>query len=127
MTALNDFLDFQSVSRPRLSARERRRLFVLHRGVCHICAETIDPVREAWDIEHVIAWALTHDNSDENCRPAHERCHDPKTHMEDVPMIAKAVRQEARHMGFKSAANPMPGSKKSRFRKRMNGTVEYRR
>jgi hypothetical protein len=83
-------------------------------------------ILKAWDIEHVLPWSLTRDNSDENCMPAHERCHDVKTFSQDIPRIAKAVRLEARHMGFKVSQNPMLGSKRSRFKKRMDGTVERR-
>lgn len=84
-------------SRKRFSARERTRLFALHKGKCHLCKQPIQ-VGEKWDLEHVIAWALTRDDSDDNVKPAHVRCHKPKT-ARDVAAISKADRIHAKHIG----------------------------
>jgi len=53
-----------------------------------------------------------------------ECCHRPKTKI-DVKNIAKAKRRESKHLGFKrSTSRPLPGTKASGIRKRMNGQVE---
>jgi 5-methylcytosine-specific restriction endonuclease McrA len=49
--------------RKRFTDKDRARIFADNLGVCHICGEKIDGVREAWEIEHVIAWELTRDIS----------------------------------------------------------------
>jgi 5-methylcytosine-specific restriction enzyme A len=115
----------QGLTRKSLTAKERLRLFTLHGGVCHLCGQAIDGTREKWDVEHVVAWALTRDDSDENRRPAHVACHKVKT-VEDVGRVAKAKRQEAKYRGAHRSRSPMPGSKRSIWKKRMDGTVVRR-
>lgn len=78
--------------RPSMSAARRVRIFEAHSGVCYLCSEKIK-LTELWDIEHVRAWALSYDDTDENLRPAHKNgCHEAKT-KDDVKRIAKAKRQ----------------------------------
>lgn len=85
--------------RRRFNDKDRARIFAANNGCCHICGGKIDGVREAWEIEHVIAWELTRDDSDENLRPAHIACHKIKTHKQDRPAINKAKRREAKYLG----------------------------
>lgn len=109
--------------RPMTPAR-RLRIAEAHDWICHLCGGKIDPVREIWHIEHPLAADLGGSNNDEDLRPAHERCHKPKT-AEDKNIMAKADRQSARHFGArKRLSRPLPGTRASGIRKRMNGTVE---
>ncbi len=85
------------MARKTFSRTERVRLFDLHRGLCHICEEKIQ-VGEAWDLEHIVPWALTRDDSDGNVKPAHKSCHKEKT-ADDVDGIRKADRIRAKHIG----------------------------
>ena len=85
------------MARKHFSQRERVRIFALHGGKCHLCQMPIK-VGEAWDMEHVIAWELTRDDSDDNVRPAHKHCHKIKT-ADDVRNIRKADRVKAKHIG----------------------------
>ena len=87
--------------RRSFNKKDRARIFATSQGVCHLCKGSIS-VGEAWEVEHVIAWALTQDDSDENLRPAHKKCHEAKT-AQDVANIARAKRREAKHTG---AARP---------------------
>lgn len=84
--------------RRSLSAKERLRLFTLHGGICHLCAGRIDGSREAWEVEHVLALALGGADDDANRKPAHVKCHRPKT-ADDIGKIAKADRIKAKHTG----------------------------
>lgn len=83
--------------RKHRSARERERLFLLHDKRCHICGEVIR-LREPWDLDHVIEWTLTRDESDENVRPAHRACHQDKSG-ERIGAIRKADRQRQKNEG----------------------------
>lgn len=85
--------------RKSFTAKDRARIFAANGGVCHICGGAI-AVGDAWEVEHLIAWALTQDDSDENLRPAHVKCHKIKTHQEDRPAINRAKRREAKHKGY---------------------------
>jgi len=65
--------------------------------VCHICNGQIDPGREPWEADHVIARSI---GGGDNVLPAHKRCHDEKTHTEDTPRAAKSKRQSDKHFGI---------------------------
>ena len=96
------------MARRRFTDKDRARIFANNNGVCHICGQKIDGTSEAWEIEHVIAWELTRDDSDDNLRPAHKLvCHQTKTHKQDRPAINKAKRREAKHNGVKRAASKL--------------------
>jgi len=99
--------------RRRFTDKDRARIFANSNGVCHICEKKIDGVREAWEIEHVIAWELTRDDSDDNLRPAHKLvCHREKTHKQDRPAINQAKRREAKHNGVKRAQSKLSAKAK---------------
>jgi len=83
--------------RKHFSRKDRARIFASNGGLCHICEGKIG-VGEAYEIEHVIPYALTHDDSDGNLRPAHVKCHRIKTD-QDVTAIAKVYRIAAKHDG----------------------------
>lgn len=110
--------------RPR-SRKERARLFELHGGICHLCEGRIG-VGEAWELEHVIPLEISGDESDGNVKPAHEKCHKRKT-PKDAADIAKAKRRQDKHSGaWKPTSRPIPGSKRSGWKRRMDGTIERR-
>ena len=78
--------------RPSMSAARRARIFEKEGGVCYICNKKVG-ADELWDAEHVKAWELFHDDSDENLRVAHRLvCHKAKTG-KDVKIIRKSDRQ----------------------------------
>ena len=112
--------------RKSFSRKERARLFKLYNGECYLCQGKIH-VGEAWEIEHLIAWELTRDDSDENIRLAHVKCHKPKT-AADIRCIRKADRQRDKHLGVMKTrkGRPMPGTKASGWKRKMDGTVERR-
>lgn len=115
-------------SRPKLCTTDRQRLFALHGGLCHICGEPIDGVRQRWEIEHVIPRGMigAEADTDANMRPAHHRpCHAAKTVM-DIDVIAQAKRRQAKHIGAYRSKSIIPGSRASSFKKRMDGRVERR-
>ncbi|NGO50474.1 HNH endonuclease [Mesorhizobium camelthorni] len=86
------------MARKRFSRKDRERILDANHGRCHLCSRPI-AIGQAWEVEHVIAWALTCDDSDSNLRPAHVKCHRVKTHRHDRPAINKAERIHAKHRG----------------------------
>ena len=106
----------------RMSTTRRARIFEAHGGRCHICGERIDGTRERWDVEHVVPYALTRDDSDDNLAPAHIACHREKTR-EDVARIAKAKRVKAKHEGAWQPRSILPGGKRSRLKRKISGEI----
>jgi 5-methylcytosine-specific restriction endonuclease McrA len=109
----------------RMSTTRRARIFAAAKGVCHICGTDIDGTRERWEVEHVVPYALTRDDSDENLRPAHASCHSAKT-AQDVTQIAKAKRVEAKHNGAYRPKATLPGSKASKWKRTVDGRTVRR-
>ena len=96
------------MERDTLSHRERVLLALQHRETDRI------PI------------AMGGEDTPANMFPAHERCHRDYTRTVDAVEIARAKRREARHLGAKRTSRPIPGSRASGLRKRMNGEVERR-
>lgn len=97
--------------RRHISNTERARLFTLHKGICHICGHKIDGIKQPWNVEHVIPWAMSRDDSDANRKPAHEACHAIKT-TEDRDVMAKADRIRMKHQGGWRSKFPMRSKKR---------------
>lgn len=76
--------------------------------------------------DHVIADHNSRDNSLENCKSICFPCNRFKTHKHDAQMIAKTRHQFDKHHGIKDNSRPMPGSRASNWKKRMDGTVVRR-
>ena len=112
------------MTRRRLSTLQRAKLFEAHHGLCHLCGEKIG-VGEAWEIEHIIPVAMGGEDEDDNCAPAHVKCHAAKT-KKDRAQIAKANRVRAKHMGAHRPKSVIPGSRSSRFKRKISGEVVER-
>jgi len=113
-------------TRRHRSASERDRIFEMRDGVCHCCGGEIDRRREAWQIDHRVPLGLGGEDDDQNLELAHVKCHARKT-VDDLGIIAKAKRVRNRFLGnTPPPRRPLPGSKASFWRKRIDGTVERR-
>lgn len=112
-------------SRPNLSDKERRRLFEYHGGICHISNRKIDPVRDDWEIEHVIPrWAGGKD-TDDNMRPALQEFHKEKTAKEATER-AKGNRIQNKHGGFHRPKTKKNWGRSSKYKKKVNGDTVLR-
>jgi len=108
------------VTRKRRTAEHRESICKARNWTCHICELQIDPVRQRWHLDHVIALAK---DEDDNLHPVHEKCHLKKT-SDDVARIAKGKRMRARHLGTKPpSARPVPGSRNTKWKRKFDGTV----
>jgi 5-methylcytosine-specific restriction endonuclease McrA len=103
----------------------RLRIFDREGGRCHLSGRKIMP-GDLWDLDHKIALINGGEHRESNLFPALRDKHRQKT-AEDVAEKAATARVRSKHLGIKKPRNPMPGSKASPYRKRMDGTVERRR
>lgn len=117
--------DVGTTKRGRLSTRDVLAAWEKHRGVCVICKAKIDGARSDWILEHVRALELGGADTLENLGPAHAACARDKTR-DDHRRAGKAKRQKAKHLGIHTPRSVMPGSRASRWGRRMDGTT-YRR
>lgn len=87
------------------------------------CGRKLMPGRLRYD--HRIPDELGGEPTLENCQVICEWCDAPKTR-QDQADIAKARHVRARHVGAHAPRRPMPGSRKSPWKRRMDGTVVRR-
>jgi hypothetical protein len=78
--------------RPSMSKARRLRIWERDGGVCYLCGKKV-LAGQPWDAEHVKAWTIYGDDSDENLKVAHkEVCHKTKTDA-DMKIVHKSNRQ----------------------------------
>ncbi len=116
--------DVAATPRGSMPAMRRLRIFEKHGGKCVLCGSRIK-AGDTWTIEHLLALGLGGSDTDDNCGPAHEACRRIKDKA-DVTSIAKAKRIKAKHYGMVKRRSSFPCGKDSKWRKRIDGTVERR-
>lgn len=98
------------------------RIFIACGGKCHVCGQAIRD-GEKYDIEHPDPlWAGGSDN-DAKLRLVHVRCHKGKTADEAKQRARRNATIARGYVGAAPSRKPFPGSKRDRFRKRIDGTV----
>lgn len=104
--------------------RVRVRVFEGCGGLCGVCGRKIGPA-DTWIVEHLIALINGGENREDNlgitcgwCKPVKDRA--------DVAAKSKSAKVRARHLGVKTTSRPIPGSKASGFKRKMNGEVVKR-
>lgn len=111
--------------RRRLSTRVRLELFLAAHGRCNACDRLLTPGTR-WEIDHIVPLALGGADTDDNLQVLCSPCHSEKTTRRDVPAIAKTERIRARHLGALRAHRPMPGGRKSPWKRTVDGRVVQR-
>ena len=112
--------------RPSFSTSFRLSLFLEGNGSCASCNTKI-AAGQAWDIDHILPIALGGTNEANNLQLLCRACHRSKTAQSDIPRIAKTKRLKAKHLGARSQSHrPMPGSKSSQWKRKMDGSVVRR-
>jgi len=106
--------------------RVRLRVFKRYGGRCQCgCDRQIRP-GERWDCEDTIAIINGGERRESNLKPWLSEHHKKKT-KRDVAEKSLVYRKAAAHVGIKlKQSRPMPGSRRSGFKRRMDGTVERR-
>lgn len=112
------------MARIRLSASASEKFVEGHGRICCLCGGRIGAT-EAWDRHHVIELAAGGTDTPDNWRPAHRKCHRDYTAKVSAPRTAKTRRQKQKNLGYRKTAT-MPGSRNSRFKKKLNGEVVLR-
>ena len=103
--------------------RVRLRVFERCRGMCHLSGLRIQP-GDQWDCDHIVALINGGEHRESNLAPALRDEHRKKT-ASDVAQKSKNYRVRAKHLGIKKPSR-FPGSRDSKFKKRMDGTVVLR-
>lgn len=110
------------MTRTEFSRRTKVDAFTRADGRCECCGARLSVGKFEYD--HIVSCSLGGDNSLDNCRVICRPCHKIKTR-DDIRKTRKADRVKAAHIGAKKRkGKPMPGTKASRIRKRMDGSVE---
>ncbi len=110
--------------RREFSTKVKAAAFQRSGGACEQCTAKLYVGKFHFD--HRIADGLNGEPTLANCVVLCLACHSEKTAKHDVPAIARAKRREARHIGAVRSSRPMPGSRGTKFRKRMDGSVVLR-
>jgi 5-methylcytosine-specific restriction enzyme A len=114
--------------RTRLTRKQIAVLFLSQDGLCPLCSmklHTKGHVPVSFIDEHMLARGIGGSESMDNRALVCIPCAKAKT-VADKGAIEKCKRVRDRHIGAKRSRNPMPGSRASGWRKRMDGTAERR-
>ena len=85
------------------------------------------PLGYGVEFDHIDLDANSKDNSLSNCAAVCLKCHDFKTRFRDIPLAAKTLRQQDKNAGIRrKPKRPMDGSRASRWKRRLDGTVVER-
>lgn len=92
-------------------------------GHCEQCTRKL--MAGDWHYDHEIPDQLGGEPTLENCKVLCRSCHSLKTRKTDIPRIAKAKRNFNAARGIKKRS-AFPCSRSSKWKKKINGTVELR-
>jgi 5-methylcytosine-specific restriction endonuclease McrA len=110
------------MKRIEFTAKIKAEAAIRANGYCERC--TCKLMAGHIEFDHVIPLAVGGESNLANCACVCTNCHKGKTRRDQAD-IGKARRRERKHIGIRKAqCRPMPGTKRSGIRKRMNGTVE---
>ena len=73
------------------------------------------------EFDHIDLDANSRDNSLSNCAAVCIQCHRWKTTHRDIPLAAKTLRQQDKHLGIKGPKRPWPSRKFSQNRRPASG------
>lgn len=102
------------MARREFPARVRVAAYERSKGLCENCTAPLYVGKFHYD--HRIPDALLGEPTLENCVVLCVACHGEKTTKEDVPRIAKAVRQRQKHLGARPPKRPWPKRPMSAWR-----------
>jgi hypothetical protein len=105
--------------------RVRLRVFQRCCGRCHACARLMR-AGERWTCEHIVALCNGGANKEANLGLTCSNCL-PAKNAADVAEKSLIARKRSKHLGtWKAKSRPMDGSRGSKFKKHMDGSVSLR-
>lgn len=118
---------WQHEPRKKLTDQDRTRVFLARDGICSVCKRKLT-VGDEWIVEHVLALECGGSNDWANLAVTCGWCK-PQKDAKDHAQAGKQRQTATKHFLPRSQhtkTRPMPGSRKSGWRKKINGTVERR-
>ena len=119
---------FRHATRNRLTDHQRAQIFLDREGKCHVCERKLRS-GDRWQLDHIIALEVGGTDAPDNLAPCCDWCHKGKT-AEDHKKAAKGRAISVAHIippsQRQKKGRPIPGSKRSGFKKKMNGEVVRR-
>jgi len=119
---------WQHADRVRRTPQQRAALFLKQGGTCGLCSRRLRP-GDDWFLEHVLALECGGADTDDNLQV---RCgwHKAAKDAADHGQAGKQRQTATKHFVPKSEKHtktrPMPGTRASGIKKKMNGSVEWR-
>lgn len=107
--------------------RVKARIAMSQDGICACgCGVKLGMAAEPIEFDHTQALINGGENRESNLRALRKGCHREKTR-EDVAQKSTGARKRNKHFGFeKQSKTPMPGSRNSKWKKKLNGEVVAR-
>lgn len=103
--------------------RVKVRVFEKYEGRCYLSGIRLTP--GTWEIEHIVAIINGGENRESNLAPVSKgKVHQEKTR-EDVKIKSISYRKKKANLGLRKKSR-FPGSKDSKWKKKINGTVVRR-
>lgn len=110
--------------RGNMTRARATRIFLSRNGVCCLCGGQIRAHADSWFIEHPEALNLGGSDDDKDLWPAHTKCK-PAKDAADKALISDRNRVITKNCeDAPRRSRPLPGTRASGIRKRMNGQVE---
>jgi 5-methylcytosine-specific restriction endonuclease McrA len=116
--------DVSTTKRGNLSVKRKLTIWEREKGFCMICG--IKLITGGFIFEHVKALELGGSDTDDNIRLTCKPCATEKT-KKDHSTAAKAKRSKAAVLGLKESKTPLPFGKRSKFKKKLDGTIVLRK
>ena len=102
----------------------RLRIFEREKHICHLSGRKIRP-GEKWELDHDKPLWAGGENRESNLFPVLAKEHKKKSAKDQIQQ-AKERTKLKKHLGIRKPKHVIPGSKASKWKKRMDGTVELR-
>ena len=108
--------------RRSLSTTQRLHLFLTAQGHCQACGWRLHPAHAGrWTISSPSPWAGGMPPTTSRCSARLATARRP--HAAIRPRLSKAKRMQARHLGAARSKAVIPGSRRSGYKKKINGEV----
>ena len=109
-----------------IPTRVKARIVMAQDGICACgCGVKLGSAGERIEFDHEIALILGGENRESNIRALRCRCHKGKTRQDGAQKSVEA-RKRAKFLGLDKPKRIMPGSRASKWKKRLDGTVVLR-